>query len=143
MLVDANVLLFAVDAGSPYHTSAADWLTDRLNGDRRVGLPWESLSAFVRIATHPRATASPLTPSDAWRFVDEWLALPTVWIPVPTDQHAQVMGMLVQKYRLAGNLVPDGHLAALAIEHGLEIASADTDFARFTELRWINPVASG
>jgi len=142
MLVDANVLLFAVDAGSVYHRRAKAWLTDQLNGDRRVGMPWESLSAFVRIATHPRASASPLAPPDAWRFVEEWLAVPVVWTPVPTDEHASVLGRLIEKYRLAGNLVPDGHLAALALVHGLEIASADTDFARFTELRWVNPLAS-
>ncbi len=142
MLVDANLLLFSVDSDSPYHDRAAAWLTDLLNGDRRIGLPWESLSAFVRIATHPRATPNPLLPTDAWQFVDAWLAAPTAWIPVPTEQHADVLGGLISRYRLAGNLVPDGQLAALAIEHGLELASADTDFARFTELRWINPLAS-
>jgi uncharacterized protein len=141
MLIDANLLLFSVDSDSPYHDHAAAWLTDLLNGDRRVGLPWESLTAFVRIATHPRATHSPLSPTDAWQFVDAWLAAPPVWVPLPTEQHADVLGGLVSKYRLAGNLVADGHLAALAIEHGLELASADTDFARFTELRWINPLA--
>ena len=140
MLVDANLLLFAVDDQSPYHERASEWLTAQLNSDRRVGLPWESLAAFVRIATHPRATPSPLTPADAWRFVADWLAVPAVWTPAPTEQHGSVFGGLVTKYRLAGNLVPDGHLAAIAIEHGLELASADTDFARFSELRWLNPL---
>lgn len=142
MLVDANMLLFAVDTASPYHDRAAAWLSDQLSGDRRVGLPWQSITAFVRITTHPRATESPLSPLAAWQFVREWLALPIVWIPVPTEQHAAVLGGLMSTYLLAGNLVPDGHLAALAIEHGLELASADTDFARFTELRWINPLAT-
>lgn len=141
MLVDANLLLFSVDTDSPYHAPAASWLTMVLNGDRRVGLPWETLTAFVRIATHPRATRTPLTPPAAWQFVDDWLAAPVVWTPVPTEQHASVLGGLISKYRLAGNLIPDGHLAAVAIEHGLELASADTDFARFTELRWVNPLA--
>lgn len=141
MLVDANLLLFAVDDESPYHDRSAAWLTALLNGGGRVGLPWESLTAFVRIATHPRASPSPLSPADAWQFVEDWLAAPTAWVPLPTDQHGAVLGGLVQRYRLAGNLVPDGHLAALAIEHGLELASADTDFARFTELRWVNPLA--
>lgn len=141
MLVDANLLLFSVDSKSPYHRQAALWLTDLLNGDRRVGLPWESLTAFVRIATHPRATPTPLGSREAWRFVSAWLDAPAAWIPLPTDAHASVFGALVMNYRLAGNLIPDAHLAALAIEHGLELASADTDFARFTELRWINPLA--
>ncbi len=141
MLIDANLLLYAVDAMAPDHERAAGWLNEQLNGDRRVGLPWESLAAFVRIATHPRATAHPLTPDDAWSFVEDWLAAAPVWIPVATDRHADVLGRLLRKYRLAGNLIPDAHLAAIAIEHGLEICSADTDFARFAEIRWRNPLA--
>lgn len=141
MLVDANLLLFAVDTASPDHDRAAPWLVERLNGDRRVGLPWESLTAFVRIATNPRASDHPLRSSDAWRYVDEWLAGPATWVPLPTERHADVLGGLVRKYRLAGNLIPGAHLAALAIEHGLEVCSADTDFARFAEIRWRNPLA--
>lgn len=141
MLVDANILLFAVDEESPQHRQALDWLAAQLNGDRRVGLPWESLSAFLRICTHPRAARKPLEPLAAWRVVQDWLAVPTVWIPRPTDQHADVLERLIQRYRVAGNLIPDAHLAALAIEHGLELCSADTDFARFSEIRWHNPLA--
>jgi toxin-antitoxin system PIN domain toxin len=142
MLIDANLLLFAVDNRAPAHRGAATWLAARLNGDRRIGLPWESLTAFVRIATNPRASDHPLKPADAWRFVEDWLAVPTAWVPLPTDNHADVLGRLVRKYGIAGNLIPDAHLAALAIEHGLEVCSADTDFARFTEIRWRNPIAA-
>ena len=141
MLVDANLLLYAVDSTAPEHDQAAAWLTEQLNGDRRVGLPWESLTAFVRIATHPRASANPLPPAEAWRFVTDWLAAGSAWIPLPTDRHAAVLGALVARYRPFGNLVPDAHLAALAIEHGLEVCSADTDFARFSEIHWRNPLA--
>lgn len=142
MLVDANILLYAVDDASTHHQRASAWLAEQLNGDHRVGLPWESLTAFVRVATHPRAAAQPLRPEDAWRFVEEWLAVPTVWVPTATDQHAAVFGGLVTKYHLAGNLIPDGHLTALAMEHGLIVCSADTDFAQFTEVRWLNPLAA-
>jgi toxin-antitoxin system PIN domain toxin len=142
MMIDANLLLYAADAAAPEHQRAAVWLAAQLNGTRRVGIPWESLNAFMRIATHPRASESALTPDAAWQFIDEWLSVPTVWVPRPTDDHAAVFGALIQKYRLAGNLIPDGHLAALAIEHGLEVCSADTDFARFSEIRWNNPLAS-
>ena len=141
MLIDANLLIYAVDVTAPEHDKASAWLTDQLNGDRRVGLPWESLMAFLRITTHPRATADPLRPADAWRFIRDWLAVDVVWVPVATERHADVVGGLVGRYRISGNLVPDGQLAALAIEHGLEICSADTDFARFTEVRWRNPIA--
>ena len=141
MLIDANLLIYAVDATAPEHRKASSWLTDQLNGDRRVGLPWESLTAFLRITTHPRATTQPLGPAEAWRFVQDWLAVDLVWVPVATARHADVLAGLLGRYRISGNLVPDAHLAALAIEHGLEICSADTDFARFTEVRWRNPIA--
>jgi toxin-antitoxin system PIN domain toxin len=141
MLVDANLLLFAVDATAPAHARAAAWLTAQLSGTRRVALPWESLNAFLRISTHPRAAANPLRVDAAWRFVADWLATPVAWIPLVTDSHADLLGDLLAKYQLTGNLIPDAHVAAMAIEHGLEVCSADTDFARFTEIRWTNPIA--
>lgn len=141
MLIDANILLYAVDRASPHHARASAWLTERLNGDRRVGLAWESLTAFVRISTHPRAALHPLDPEAAWAHVSDWLEAPATWVPLPTDRHAEVLGGLIRRYRLAGNLVPDGHLAAIAVEHGLTICSADTDFARFREIPWLDPLA--
>lgn len=141
MIVDANLLIYAVDRESPQHQQAVTWLDERLNGETRVGLPWESLTAFVRISTHPRAARRPLSASAAWTFVEDWLAAPAAWIPGPTERHADVLGSLVRRYGTGGNLVSDAHLAALAIQHGMPLASADTDFARFTELRWINPLA--
>lgn len=142
MLVDANILLFAVDAASPFHQRARDWLTEHLNGPARVGLAWPSLVAFARISTHPRASANPLKPDDAWTHVAAWLDAPASWIPMPTDRHAEVLGNLIGRYQVPGNLISDADLAALAIEHGVGIASADTDFARFTEVRWENPLSS-
>ena len=141
MLIDANLLIYAVDATTPEHRKATQWLTRQLNGDRRVGLPWESLIAFLRITTHARAMAQPLRPADAWRFIEDWLAVDLVWVPVATDRHGEVLAGLIERYRVSANLVPDAHVAALAIEHGLEVCSADTDFARFTEIRWRNPIA--
>ena len=104
MLIDANLLLYAIDSGSPFNERAAAWLQDTLNGDRRVGLPWPTIGAFLRISTHPRVATNPLSSADAWGFVT------------------------------------DAQLAALAIEHGLAVCSADTDFARFPGLRWENPL---
>src|SRR3954452_6467642 len=140
MLVDANILLFAVDEASPFHRSAATWLTAQLSGPTRVGLPWQSLDGFVRISTHPRATANPLRPEAAWSFVTDWLAADVTWTPHPTDDHADVLGKLILDYRLSGNLIPDAALAALAIEHGVGVASADSDFGRFREILWENPI---
>jgi uncharacterized protein len=141
MLVDANLLLYAVNEASAQHAPVRDWLADRLNGDRRVGLPWQVLGSFLRIATHPRAFERPLGAERAWRQVTEWLAAPVAWIPAPGAGHAELLGELIRRYDLRGNLVPDAQIAALALEHGLTIYSADTDFARFEELRWENPAA--
>jgi toxin-antitoxin system PIN domain toxin len=141
MLVDANILLFATDEASPFHDQAAEWLTERLNGSRRVGLPWQSLGAFLRISTHPRIGPRPLSPEEAWSQVEAWLEADAAWIPGPTERHAEVLRSLILSYHLRGNAVADAQLAALAVEHGLTICSADTDFARFREIAWENPVS--
>jgi toxin-antitoxin system PIN domain toxin len=95
--------------------------------------------AFLRISTHPRAARQPLTPDEAWAYVVDWLDADVVWVPGPTDQHRRVVADLMARYQPRGNLVPDAELAALAIEHGLTICSADTDFARFREVDWLDP----
>jgi len=141
VLVDANILLYAVDEASPFHARARQWLEDALNGTRRVGLPWASLTAFLRIVTNPRALAEPLAPAEAWALVDAWLDAPTAWLPTPGRGHRAILGRLIADLDLRANLIPDAVLAALCIEHGLEMISADTDFARFTELSWRNPLA--
>jgi uncharacterized protein len=140
MIVDANVLLYARNGDDPRHERARAWLTQALNGDTRVGLPWQSLIAFLRIATHPRVFSDPLTPDQAWRQIEEWLAAPRAWIPEPTAQYVTVLGRLVTTHQVQGALVTDAQLAALAIDHGVAVASTDADFARFTELRWIDPL---
>jgi toxin-antitoxin system PIN domain toxin len=141
VLVDANILLYAVADDSSFHGSAKAWIEEALNGTRRVALPWMSLTAFVRIATHPRALRNPLSPRDAWAYVDEWLEAPTAWIPAPGRFHREILGRLVRDLDLRANLVADAALAALCIEYGLEMVSADSDFARFSEISWLNPVA--
>lgn len=140
MLIDANILLFARSTTSPFHEVARAWLEAQLQGPTRVGLPWQSLVAFARIATNPRVYESPLSPDEAWGQVDDWLAVEQVWVPLPTQRHAHVLGGFVRRYQLRANLLSDAHLAALAIEHGIGVASADTDFARFEEVRWVNPL---
>jgi toxin-antitoxin system PIN domain toxin len=143
ILVDANLLVYAKMSGFPQHRRAREWLDDRLAGIVRVGLPWPSLVAFLRLVTNPRVFERPMGAARAWEQVDEWLCLPSAWIPAPTSRHAEVLGRLVRGGSLAANLVPDAHLAALAIEHGLVLMSTDGDFARFPDLRWENPLAGG
>jgi uncharacterized protein len=141
MLVDANILLYAVDERSRPHAAARSWLEQALNDSRRVGLPWQSLLAFVRIITHPRALPVPLAPADAWSFVADWLDAPAAWVPQPGRGYRDILGRLVCDLELRGNLVSDSALAALAIEHGLTVVSADSDFARFREVTWFNPLS--
>jgi uncharacterized protein len=140
MIVDANVLLYAVDTRSPFHRSAKTWLEAALSGPVRIGLPWVSLTAFLRIATHPRASTNPLSPGDAWSCIEDWLGAEPAWIPEPTPRHADLLSRLVVDGDLRGNLIPDAHLAALALEHGVGVCSADSDFARFPQLSWVNPI---
>ena len=142
MLVDANILLYSVDDANPFHDRARDWLVEALNGPHRVGIPWQSLSAFLRISTNARATAQPLTPAEAWSFVDDWIDAPATWIPVPGRGHRELLRRLMVELDLRAGLSSDAVLAALCLEHGLDIVSADSDFARFTELNWINPVGA-
>lgn len=141
MLVDANILLYSVDTSSQFHARASDWLVSALNGDRRVGIPWVSILAFLRIATNPRASRHPLSPSEAWEHVEGWLDAPTVWTPAPGRSHRSILHGLMADLDLRAGLVTDAHLAALCIEHGLPIVSADSDFGRFPEIAWVNPIA--
>lgn len=142
MLIDANILLYAVDEDSPFHERAVTWLEAALNGPQRVGIPWASIIAFVRITTHPRAFDNPLRPAEAWDLVNDWLDAPAAWIPEPAAGYRRILEGLLRDLHLSGNLVPDAALAALCMEHGLTIISADSDFARFPGLRWSNPVAA-
>lgn len=141
MLLDASLLLCAVDRGSSRHEPASAWLTGQLNGTRRVALPWQTLGAFLRIATHPRALPRPLDAATAWERVRDWIEAPAAWIPTPGPDHARLLGQLVTAHDVRGNLVPDAQLAALALEHGLTVCSTDTDFGRFTGVPWIDPLA--
>lgn len=142
MLVDANILIYALDETSRFHVAARRWLESALNGTRRVGLPWVSLVAFARIATNPRAVREPLTASEAWSRINAWLDAPTAWIPAPGPGHREILGRLIRDLDLRANLVSDAVLAALCIEHGLVIVSADSDFARFREVSWLNPITN-
>jgi hypothetical protein len=140
ILVDANLLVYAHVASFHEHGPARSWLDARLAGTAPVGLPWESLLAFVRLVSNPRIFERPEPVEKAWRQVRAWLGCPVAWIPVPTDRHADLLDELLRAGSLRANHVPDAHLAALALEHGLTLCSTDADFARFRGLRWENPL---
>jgi toxin-antitoxin system PIN domain toxin len=138
-IVDANVLLYAVNSDSPHHKAAREWLDDALAGGETVGFAWVALLAFLRISTHPSIFANPLPPDTACEIVETWLAQPAATTVEPTARHPGVLKGLLSDTGSAGNLVNDAHLAAIAIEHGAEIASFDIDFQRFTGIRRFQP----
>jgi hypothetical protein len=141
ILIDVNILVYATNSAAAQHPAAREWLNRRLSDTNRVGLPWASLLGFLRLATGARIFPRPLTMANAWKQVSQWLDSEPVWIPLPTERHAEVLGKLLAEPGVHGNLVPDAHLAALAIEHGLTLCSTDGDFARFPRLKWLNPLA--
>lgn len=141
ILVDANLLIYAHVKTFPEHAPARQWLDKQLNGKTAVGLPWPSLLAFLRLVTNPRVFERPEPMINARDQMLRWLACDNVWIPQPGPRHAEILGNLLGIQSIQANLVPDAHLAALAIEHGLTIYSTDGDFARFTGLRWKNPIS--
>lgn len=138
--IDANLLVYAHVKSYAQHEAARAWLEDQLVRAPRVGLPWASLLAFVRLVTNPRLFTEPESITDAWSQVRAWLDADPVWAPVPTVRHQQALGACLAHPGLRANDVPDAHLAALAIEHGLRLATSDSGFARFAGLEWFNPL---
>ena len=140
-LIDASIFIYAHVSTFPQHHAAREWLDQQLNGSAPVGLPWASLLAFLRLVTNSRVFEYPEPMPDAWNQVWTWLACELVWTPEPTERHAELLGEILKLPGVNANLVPDAHLAALAMEHGLTLCSTDGDFARFRDLRWLNPIA--
>lgn len=141
-LVDANVLVYAVNQGVPHHERSRVWLDAALSGAETILLPWISLIGFIRIVTHPRINRNPLSAATALSLVDQWLTLPQVAAPEPDARHAARMSELLASVGAAGgNLVNGAHLAALALQHGATVVTFDSDFARFPGVRWEAPPA--
>jgi toxin-antitoxin system PIN domain toxin len=139
-LPDVNLFLYAYDTRSTRHAAARDWLEQTLSGAETVALSWTVLLAFIRLSTRPAIVEQPLSSSEAIDLVQSWLDQPCVTVVHPTERHAAVLRELLDPLGTAANLTTDAHLAALAIEHGAELCSSDTDFARFTGLRWKDPL---
>ena len=138
-IVDANVLLYAVNMDAPLHVPAREWMDDALNGPEPVGFAWVVLLAFLRLSTRPGLSPRPLDLQTAAGVVETWLAAAPAIVVHPTPRHLTVLHGLLGVVGTAGNLVNDAHLAALALEHGGEVVSFDRDFLRFQGLRWRSP----
>lgn len=140
-LPDSNLLLHAFDESSPRHAFARRWLEELLSGRETVAFTWVVLLAFLRLSTNPAIFERTLGVEEALDVIDGWLAQPSATVVHPTDRHPAVLRDLLEPLGVAGNLTTDAHLAALAIEHGAELCSADADFSRFPGLRWVDPLA--
>ena len=140
ILIDANLLIYAVNLDAHHHRRARRWLEETLSGATSVGLPWICLLAFLRIATRPGILARPLKVNEATGFVESWLNQPFVDPVAPGSHHWPILRNLVRSTGTSGNLTSDAHVAALAIEHGATVCSADHDFKRFPGVNHVNPL---
>ncbi len=141
IVVDANLLIYSYDLDSAHHKKSLSWLEELLSGVEAVGLPWQSVSAFLRVITNRRLPGTRVTLEQAVQVVDEWLQQPNVQVLVPADQHWSVLRQMILEGRASGPLVSDAEIAAITIEQGAVLHTTDRDFARFPGLRWKNPLA--
>lgn len=135
VLIDANVLLYAVNSRAPEHEASWTWLERSLRGNEGVGFAWIALLGFLRVGTNPAALGDPLDVETATAQVERWLSAPAAVVVQPTSRHAAILGGLLRQVGVGGNLVTDAHLAALAVEHDAAVVSFDRDFARFEGVR--------
>jgi uncharacterized protein len=143
IIPDLNLLIYAYNDQAPQHLLAREWWEELLNGQTPVGLPWITISGFIRLMTHPRILVAPLDVSSTLSHVRAWLAQPPVRVVQPGARFEQLFLDYLARLGTAGNLTTDAQLAALAVEHQAELHSTDNDFARFDGLRWLNPLKPG
>lgn len=140
IVLDPNLLIYAYNSGSVHHTKARTWLERILSDVESVGLPWQAVSAFLRVMTNPRLPTERFTPEQAARIVDLWLTHPNVTVLTPGDGYWPLFRRMVVEGQAPGTLVSDAEIAALTIEYGGVLHTADRDFTRFPGLRWVNPL---
>lgn len=140
IILDANLLIYAYDSGAKEHAAARRWLEELFSSPQLIGLPIQTLSAFLRIITHSRLPGTRFAVEEAVEIVDEWLALPQVRLLVPGERHWAHLRRALLEGNASGPLVTDAHIAAVAAEFGGIVHTKDRDFARFPGLRWVNPL---
>jgi len=141
IVVDVNILIYAVNEDAPLNRKAKLWLQSAISGPATVGLSWNVLLAFLRLTTRPSFFRRPLSLGIALDLISAWLNQPSVTVVHAGPEHLRILRDLLMPTGAGGNLTSDAHLAALAIEHGAELCSSDSDFARFRGLKWSNPLA--
>jgi toxin-antitoxin system PIN domain toxin len=139
---DANLLLYAYDADSPQHRKARAWVEEVLSGEVPVRLPWQTVGAFLRIVTNPALRGERFAPWEAVAIVDAWLAQPNVRMLAHGEGHWPLLRQTIVEGQIRGPLMTDAQLAALTLECGGTLYTADRDFSRFPGLRWKNPLSA-
>ena len=137
---DLNLLIYAVNEESVPHEAARLWWESVMNGTEEIGVPWVVTLGFLRLTTSPRVFSQPLSPAAAWSVVEEWLDSSLCRPLTPGSRHREILKTLVLEHGTAGNLTTDAHLAAICIEHGAVLYTADNDFGRFPALKRKNPL---
>ena len=141
IILDANILLYAYDSASMLHSKARSWVEDVFSGTTPIGLPWQTINAFLRIMTNSRLPGERFSIREAARIAELWLEQPNVRPLAPSEDHWPLFRQMIIEGQASGPLVTDAQLAALAIEYGGVLYTTDRDFARFPGLRWKNPLS--
>ncbi len=139
-ILDVNVLIYAAELDAPEHQKSITWLRELFDGPDSIGLPWQTIAAFLRISTDRRIRSAVWKPEEALQAIKNWLAQPGVMIVHPGPRHLDLLERMIMQGQAIGPLVSDAVLAALAIENGATLASTDRDFSRFPGLKWLNPL---
>ncbi|MFL6465866.1 MAG: TA system VapC family ribonuclease toxin [Bryobacteraceae bacterium] len=139
-VLDANILLYAYDTKSPIHSQARTWLQRTFSSNQLIGLPWQSIAAFLRVITNSRLPGDRYSPEEASQVIDKWLEQPNVRLLIPGQAHWPLLRQTIIEGQVRGSLISDAELAALTIEYGGVLYTTDRDFARFPGLRWTNPL---
>ena len=141
IVLDANILLYAYDAASSHHAKARPWVEKAFSSAEPIGLPWQTVAAFLRIMTNPRLPGERFTLTEAVAIVERWLEQPNARPLAPGDDHWTLFRQMAVEGQAPGPLISDAQLAALTMEYGGVLHTTDRDFARFPGLRWTNPLA--
>jgi uncharacterized protein len=141
IILDVNILVYAVNRDASLHSRAKSWLEATLSGTETIGIPWTVILAFLRLTTRAGFFRNPMPIDAAFDVLESWLEQPSVIIVDPGSRHRTILRGLLAAMGTGGNLAPDAHLAALALEQRAELCSFDQDFLRFPGLKWRNPLA--
>lgn len=140
ILSDANILIYAYNSEAVFHDECKKWFSEQLSKPEPFAFSWQTITAFLRITTFPKMFPDAFTQTEVHGFVNSWLSHPNVRILTPTQNHWSIFERLLIETKIVGPKTMDAHLAALAIEHGVTLATTDRDFGAFKGLRIFNPL---